>query len=205
MSTPDILFSSLETNTTRAYRQHLINHITKTPISSLGRLHLRLNLLDLEKFKLKNYHHDVMNKPLPAGTTMTDVMKRNALFVKHVKFLDNQQTMVRKQLLNAIRKIQIQESIIRTAPAEIRSKLLNGQKLFGQLQAEIACDYTDKLLTRSVNSQRQEARRSNAPSPSTVSLKLLLLHIQPINNWLSRSIEDVLCCQKTKRLKLSLN
>ncbi|KAF7916466.1 hypothetical protein EAE99_009648 [Botrytis elliptica] len=140
----------------------------------------------------------MMNKPLPAGTTMTDVMKRNALFVKHVKFLDNQQMMVRKQLYNAIRKMQIQESIICTAPAEIRSKLLNGQKLFGQLQAEIACGQCvaintrrihhlhlslQRLYRRAVDSQRQrqrqcqrqcqrqQARRSNAPSPSTVSIE----------------------------------
>ncbi|TGO09704.1 hypothetical protein BPAE_1109g00010 [Botrytis paeoniae] len=130
-----------------------------------------------------------MNKLLPAGTQMIDAMKRNALFVKYVKFLNDQQTMVRKQLYIATRNNLIQKSIIRAAPAEIRSKFLNGQKLYGQLQAQIARGQNvvintqrlhhlhpslQRLYRQAVDSQRrrQQTRRSNAPSPSLRALNI---------------------------------
>ncbi|KAF7900719.1 uncharacterized protein EAF01_008021 [Botrytis porri] len=193
MSTPNTLSSSLQTNTTQAaltvtaYRQDLINRIKKTPSSSPRRLHLQLNLLDLDEFKLKNYHNNVMNKPLPAGTKMRDVLKRHARFVEHVKFLNEQQTTVRQQLYTGIRNNLIQNYIIRAAPAEIRSKILEGQKLYGQLQAEIARGQNvainpqrihhlrlslQSLYRQAVDSQRQrqQTRRSNAPSVASIEI-----------------------------------
>ncbi|KAJ8071857.1 hypothetical protein OCU04_002166 [Sclerotinia nivalis] len=137
--------------------------------------------LDLYKFKLMNDYNYFMNKPVLAGTKMIDVINMNTRFIEEFGRLNHRQTIVQKQRNIKIRNSEAQASIIRAAPAAIRSKIQNGVRLYNQLQAEIARGQNvrvntprvhhlgislQRLYTQAITIQREQQRASRSPAPS---------------------------------------